>query len=89
MGPCIIQPFHEPHCAACCRIQDTMSLHHTIRSPSLALPGFAALHSWHVACIASGEAHMPGWSSIRSDIHPLMLVHQSGGVAEAELLPLH
>ena len=89
MEPCVIQPLHEPHCAACCCIQKTISLHHTIRLPSLALPGCAALHSWHVVCIACGDVHMPGWSSIRSDIQALMLVHQSDGVAEAELFPFH
>ena len=85
----MIQPLHEPHCAACRCIQETMSSHHAIRSPSLALPGFAALHCWHVVCIACGDAHMLGWSSLRSDIHPLMLLHQSEGVTEAELLPFH
>ena len=89
MGPCIIQLFHEPHWDACCCIQATMSSHQTIRFPSLTPRGFAALHSWHVACMDSGEAHIPGWSSIRSDIQPIMLLHQSEGVAPVELLVFH
>ena len=89
MGPCIIQPFHEPHCPACCCIQETMSSHQAIPLPSLTPAGLDALHSWHDARIAPGDAHMPGWSSMRSDIHPTMLVHQSEGASGAELLDLH
>ena len=59
MGPCIIQPFHEPHCPACCCIQETMSSHQAIPLPSLTPAGLDALHSWHDARIAPGDAHMP------------------------------
>lgn len=38
MGPCIIQPFHEPHFAACCCIQETMSLHHRSGHPRSRYP---------------------------------------------------
>ena len=91
MGPCIIQPFHDPHGVACCCIHDTMSLHHKVRLVSLPLPeGEDAAHCWQVARIAVGEAHIPGWSSMRSDIHPTMFVHQpEGGADRSELLANH